>query len=247
MFKLTRKKTTAGFTLIEVMAAILILTFFLAVTMQAMVIAAMFKVKAKRYTEATAWIQQDIETIRNKGSQLGMNMQLMLPVTSAATKEIFIEQGSSLTLTPTPSKIVIGDASKTFTVAQTPVNLTVPDPINIGNTIDVTKITVDSPIGQTLSITNKVVKVVEVTKCYATNSASGFGQYLQDSLGNVASTTKIIAGQTYAITRTPSPKDAVPYNVLGVTYKVTPQGKTTPVIAENYSEVIPDASLYCPQ
>lgn len=53
-----------GFTLTEVLVAILITSVFVLTAMQAMVIAAVMRVKAKQLAEATTWIQQDLENGR---------------------------------------------------------------------------------------------------------------------------------------------------------------------------------------
>ena len=58
-----------GFTLGEVLIAILIASLFVAASMQAMVVATVFKVRAQEYSEATTWIQQDLEDVKNQASQ----------------------------------------------------------------------------------------------------------------------------------------------------------------------------------
>ncbi len=68
MFKSKLAKQEQGFTLVEVLVAILISTVFIAVAMQAIAIAAIFKVKAQEYSEATTWIQEDLENIKYQAS-----------------------------------------------------------------------------------------------------------------------------------------------------------------------------------
>ncbi len=58
-----------GFTLTEVLVAILITSVFVATAMQAVVIAAVMKVKARQYAEATTWIQEDLENVKFQASQ----------------------------------------------------------------------------------------------------------------------------------------------------------------------------------
>lgn len=64
-----------GFTMAEVLIAILITTLFVEVAMQAMVINAIFKVKAEREAQANFWIQEDLEQVRaeatKEAAQLG--------------------------------------------------------------------------------------------------------------------------------------------------------------------------------
>ncbi|NCJ07458.1 prepilin-type N-terminal cleavage/methylation domain-containing protein [Synechococcales cyanobacterium C] len=59
-----------GFTLVEVMVGILITVTFVGAAMQALVVASLFKVRAQEYSEATTWIQEDLELVRFEASQL---------------------------------------------------------------------------------------------------------------------------------------------------------------------------------
>jgi len=63
MFK-PLSKSNQGFTLVEVLVAILITTLFISVAMQGIVIAALFKAKAQESNEATTWIQEDLENVK---------------------------------------------------------------------------------------------------------------------------------------------------------------------------------------
>jgi type II secretory pathway pseudopilin PulG len=60
----------AGFTLSEVLVAILLTTIFVAVAMQGMVVAMLLKAKALHVSEANRWVQADIEQMR---SQIAIN------------------------------------------------------------------------------------------------------------------------------------------------------------------------------
>jgi type II secretory pathway pseudopilin PulG len=66
-----RSQTTeAGFTLSEVLVAILITTTFVAVAMQGMVVAMLINSKALQAAEANRWVQADLEQMR---SQITLN------------------------------------------------------------------------------------------------------------------------------------------------------------------------------
>jgi hypothetical protein len=54
-----------GFTLSEVLVAILLTTVFVAVAMQGMVVAMLLKSKALQIAEANRWVQADLEQIRS--------------------------------------------------------------------------------------------------------------------------------------------------------------------------------------
>ncbi|AFZ12587.1 hypothetical protein Cri9333_1700 [Crinalium epipsammum PCC 9333] len=230
MLKIHHRNKSAGFTLVEILAAILLLTFFLSVTMQAMVIAAMFKVKAKRYNVATAWIQEDLESVRNQASLLSqslMSVSLSVAISTPSTTQIIVDKIGTLAVN---DKIIIGDAGKIFTITA----------------IAGTTITLDSSIGKNLVVNSQII---ETTLCSATDKTKGFANELNNNLIPISTnnSTKSLASTTdqkYQITRTTTLKDA---KVLEVLYKVTPQNKTTPVIATSFSEVIPDVSFYCPQ
>lgn len=56
----------AGFTLTEVLVAILLISTFIAVALQGMVVAMLLKSKALQVAEATRWVQTDLESIRSK-------------------------------------------------------------------------------------------------------------------------------------------------------------------------------------
>ncbi|WP_250125568.1 prepilin-type N-terminal cleavage/methylation domain-containing protein [Chroococcidiopsis sp. CCMEE 29] len=69
MFKPELPNQEQGFTLIEVLVAILIATIFVTVSLQMVVIAAVFKARAKQYSEATTWIQENLEFVRYQASE----------------------------------------------------------------------------------------------------------------------------------------------------------------------------------
>jgi hypothetical protein len=65
-----------GFTLSEVIVAILLTTTFVAVAMQGMVVAMLLKSKALQIAEANRWVQADLEQIRSRItlSQLSLSL-----------------------------------------------------------------------------------------------------------------------------------------------------------------------------
>lgn len=69
MFKPKLPQQEQGFTLVEVLVAILITTLFVAVSMQAMVLAAVFKSRAQEFAQATTWIQEDLENVKYLASR----------------------------------------------------------------------------------------------------------------------------------------------------------------------------------
>lgn len=58
-----RSTEISGFTLIEVIVALLIAAIFTSVTMQALITSAAFRAKATQHDEAFSWIQDDLEAV----------------------------------------------------------------------------------------------------------------------------------------------------------------------------------------
>ncbi|BDM79638.1 hypothetical protein AM10699_25060 [Acaryochloris marina MBIC10699] len=58
-----------GFTLIEVLVAMIVAAVFVSMTMQAIVTSAAFRVVATQYDEAVSWIQEDLEMVVNQATQ----------------------------------------------------------------------------------------------------------------------------------------------------------------------------------
>lgn len=86
MLKLMSKlnQQEQGFTLVEVLVGILIATTFTLIAMQAIVIAAYFKVRAQKTAEGTIWIQEDLEEVRYAAYQLSSNSTLCDASTKAS-------------------------------------------------------------------------------------------------------------------------------------------------------------------
>lgn len=55
------KKNQQGFTIIEVLVSMLIIVIFIAIALNLIVIAAIFKARAEQYDRAVVWIQEDLE------------------------------------------------------------------------------------------------------------------------------------------------------------------------------------------
>jgi Tfp pilus assembly protein PilV len=60
-----RAASDAGFSLLEVVIAILTITTFLTGTLQLMAINALYKARAERQTRANFWIQEDMEEVKS--------------------------------------------------------------------------------------------------------------------------------------------------------------------------------------
>jgi len=67
---LTRKQT--GFTMIEVLLAILTVTLFLTGTLQLIAINTFYKMKNKQEAQASFWIQEDLEEVRSLATDMNL-------------------------------------------------------------------------------------------------------------------------------------------------------------------------------
>lgn len=59
----------AGFTLTEVIVALMVSSIFVAITMQSIVTAAFFRARAEQFDEAVNWIQEDLESVIKRAGQ----------------------------------------------------------------------------------------------------------------------------------------------------------------------------------
>jgi len=247
MFKPKLPQQEQGFTLIEVLVAILITTLFVATVMQAIAIAAVFKARARQSAEATIWIQQDLESVKQQADVLGVTT-----LTAAATTNSL--PVSSTTGFVNGNRLKVGTISTTlYTISGTPST----------NSIPVTPPLTSAQIAATFA--GNIVSVVstgstDTTLCYAdpanpTSTTNRFGKFLSSKLPTVPSETnnastpnigtKTITGKVYTLSRTPTVSLVAPFDVLQITYKVA-QG-TIPPIAQLNTEVIPNAAFQCPQ
>jgi prepilin-type N-terminal cleavage/methylation domain-containing protein len=112
---------TRGFTLIEVLVGILLISTFLGTAMQAIVAATAFKVKAQELSEATAWIQQDQELVRYEASKIAVDT----PRCSALSPNAGYAQALK-------DKLSAASVLKTSALGQRPYTLTrVATPVNV--------------------------------------------------------------------------------------------------------------------
>jgi prepilin-type N-terminal cleavage/methylation domain-containing protein len=248
MFKPKLPQQEQGFTLVEVLVAVLLTTVFVATAMQAVVIAAFFKTRARQYAEATTWIQQDLESVKQQADILGVTTLTAVPTANLLPV-------SSTTGFVAGNRLKVGTISTTFyTISSNPSSNTIPvtpalTPAQISAT----------PVGSFVSVV--AMGSTDTTLCYA-NAANSqtnrFGEFLSNNLLPVPSETsntstpnigtKKIAGKPYTLSRTRTVRPVAPFDVLKITYTVDPI-PSPPIpkpIAKLNTEVIPNAALQCP-
>jgi prepilin-type N-terminal cleavage/methylation domain-containing protein len=297
MFKSKLPKQNQGFTLVEVLVAILITTIFVSVAMQAMAIAAFFKVKAQEYAEATTWIQEDLEQAKYQAANYqytSLTSTIVNPIGVAATDSFAVNDRlrissdsstytvngkNSLTLTITPTlgipqlnAVVTGinrcknsvlSANAAANVSSINVasagSFAANDQIKVGS--DTGTYTISTISGTTLNLTpnlgtNQGAGAVVVIA--ATNSNKGFADGLRDWITGTditsnsnsidISKTSNRTSKPFVMRRTTTISSTPPYAVLEVKYEVS-SGTTfnsSNIIADSYTEIIPNAALQCP-
>lgn len=233
-----------GFTLVEVLVAILITTLFVGVAMQSMVIAAIFKARAQEFAEATTWIQEDLENVKYEAAKFQYTSLVdetsVLDTDPKHELTDIVLKIASVDGFQTGDKLIVGTDSTDNTIAS----------------IDTTAktITLNAVLGNDLP---KDTVMVATTRC--TNSLdTGFADGLRDKIigSNQTGATKTNdipkasnrTGQTFTLKRTTTVSRFdinAPYNVLQVSYEVLPTSGGSSV-ANFYTEVIPNAALQCP-
>ena len=221
------QKSQQGFTLLEVLVAIVVITAFINVALMGLVTAALFKSKAKAYSNGITWIQADLEAVRDKAA----NLSTLSANAAAQQKEVVLESAVGLA---NNDQVRIGTDSTTYTIQSIS-----------GNSLT---LTANLAIAQSAN-----AGVTAVSKCTATSANAGFAYYLQQDLqqGLPSSPfTKYIGGKAYTVTRSSevksSPFTATPrYEVLALSYTVTPQSNSNVKVASIYAEVIPSAFYQC--
>lgn len=100
MLRLKVIQKPQGFTLIEVLVAILVASAFIGAVMQVMVSAIALKVAARQRSDITNWIQEDLEFVRYQASTIAQNPSKCNPPDS---KDGYAAQLKAIINTKTPS------------------------------------------------------------------------------------------------------------------------------------------------
>jgi type II secretory pathway pseudopilin PulG len=99
----------SGFSLLEVIIAILTITAFLTGTLQLMAVDALYKVRSERQAQANFWIQEDFEDVKYLASALNVKSEPANPNVSAdvctGTEGYATALRRQLTGTPVPNPI----------------------------------------------------------------------------------------------------------------------------------------------
>lgn len=232
MLKLKKRLKPAeqGFSLVEVLVAILITTLFVSVAMQAMVIAAVFKAKAQEYAEATTWIQTDLEeNVKYKAAIFQfLQTTLSADVTTVPASTISIN-------TPNADIINSFEINSTFRVGLDPTSYKITNVTGSGTTRTLTI----SPNLGSAQVANAAIVATE--KCNPSTQNRGLADKLRDSITgtNITNNDNVFSpapktfrtGKQFIMSRTTTLSATYPYSVLEVSYSVAPQTAHTTLTA----------------
>jgi hypothetical protein len=229
---LKHKSPNQGFTLAEVVVGVLLVTIFVAAGMQLMVASMALQTRGKSDSEASDWIQTDLEQIKN---QAGLFQLTRLSTNAyAGSPTITVDWVNGFSNTAGGNRLRIGDDSQTYEISSVS-----------GNTFTISPgLKADKTAGALVSAVNY---------CNATSSASGFALAFRQSLASISPSTKPFANQQqYTIYRggynnqpNPTIKNEPPFQVLELSYRVEYLADNS-IVAKVDTEIIPDAAFRCP-
>jgi prepilin-type N-terminal cleavage/methylation domain-containing protein len=314
-YRLSRLHSRAGFTLLEVLIAILVASLFFLLALQATSTGTFSKARALESSQVLKWIQNDVETLKYTAStyqltkltsSVGSGASLIPVASSADFKEgdnfrIATDTGDSTIYSVTsPQENAIGVApplkqpydannlvaivsnkvatflgstdiagSKKSQVTVTSTNgIQTQSELNLGATEDPTVYSVEDVKGpQTLEVSPKLKKKtqvpgstsVNVVRCDAATKQTGLADGLRDRLMSTdesadssvftidTAKTKTATGKQFTIQRTVTVVNSAPFNLLQVSYNVTPPDGTPSPIKTFVTRVLPEVAFYCQQ
>lgn len=242
----------AGFSLVEVMIAALVMVLLTVNLLALVAYAGMFRLKAKQSNEAGNWIQQDLENVKLKANQFQIAKLMPNPGSNTCPSTYPYTSTSTSYPNGTTSVIVnqvsVGGISfavgNTLKIGTDSVLHTITG-INTNACITFTP-ALNIPQDSSNSSQQQVWVGGSGSICSATASTTGLAQALSASLDPVVASTKTIAGQSYTLTRTATPKNTAPYQTLAVSYAVAPTTGGGATIQSLQTEVVPNAAFGCP-
>ena len=114
-----------GFTLVEVLVGLLVISGFISTAMQALVTATVFKVKGQELSEATTWIQEDLEMVKFKANRLDYEIDPSDPAKNMYKPDPGACQGTTNTgyAAALNNELEAVDVSKTSAIGSRPYTL----------------------------------------------------------------------------------------------------------------------------
>lgn len=243
MFKPKLPQQEQGFTLVEVLVAILITTLFVAVSMQAMVLAAVFKTRAQQYAEATTWIQEDLENVKYRASRYKPDPKSDTECApdnvvrgyadSFRDDELFKKDSPTLLKTTLPNGSYPEVFDKNSSRTKQKFRLTrITNPVN---DIPYNKLQIRYDVSPTSNISS-----------LTSNATSGTSLINVASINSFAVNDNLQIGSDFGIYRI----SKIDGNTLTITPTLATSQSQNALVQESiatfYTEVIPDAAFQCP-
>lgn len=247
----------SGFSLLEVLVAIVVVTFFTAVAMQMVVISAAFKAKAKVYTTATNLIQKDLENIRNLANQYKFPKLSSVPSAGANSITLSSTQGllngEKIQFQGTADEYTLSISGATTTISpvlnKVPPDDTTTSPTTRATTVSNTSCSATSA-NSDKGLANKFMTSTSVVATVSNSATTISGVAYKPVVGanpftipNTQTKLWLMRNDSYDFTGS-----VAPYDVLRVNYVVVKGNNSSPssnIIAKLSSEVIPYASFQC--
>ena len=243
LFLAKSRGTRAGFVMIEVIVGIVITALFVGISMQFMVLSSLLKGRSQQYSEAMAWIQEDLEDIKYQASKYKLSS---LSSSNAAVNSSNISLSSAHDF-EVNDRVKIGADPIIYTITSINVNTLTISP----------NLVVASPASSAVVLTNSIrCNRVATPVTISTGFADGFRDRIIGSILAVTSSdtdttkTSTKSGKQYLLRRTISLVDVAPYNTIQIAYQVSEAYGSASfgvAIADTSAEVVPPTALLCPQ
>ncbi|BAY52445.1 hypothetical protein NIES2134_124850 [Thermostichus vulcanus NIES-2134] len=246
-----------GFTLAEVLASILVIGLFTLAAMQAIVVAAFFQADARKFAEASHWIQEDLENIKIVAYDLCQTkyaqrkLAASAPASATTLTLALIDPGESDYDQAMPPEYRPGGACPVTSATD---GLRVGDRVLIGSdsgtrrivSISGNTITLDSPVGGYRGVGTRVYARCRIQPNETKGIDGGFGAYLQTLIPpmNSSNNSRPIVNETFTMTRIPTTRAQAPFQTLELAYFV--RNSSNRIVAQLSTEVVPNAFFRCP-
>ncbi len=239
--KFTRSNQS-GFTLAEVLVSILVTGSFAAAAMSTLVVGAYLQADSRIYSEASNWIQEDLEQVKIVAYDRCQTPFALRKTTAQVTNSTTINL----------AYLVSGEVSYSDSTApsgcsfsSTTSGFRVGDAVLIGSNV---QRTVSAISGTQLTLNSAITAssgTYVYARCRAQTTTTGFAAYLQSLLPTLVNNgTKTVSGKTLTLTRTTTIRNQFPFAILELEYTV--RNPANQIVAQLSTEVVPNAFYRCP-
>jgi Tfp pilus assembly protein PilE len=236
-------KIEQGFTLVEVLVGTLIIMLFVVTGMQSFVSAVALKSKAKVVSNASAWIQENMQAVSSKA--YSTDATAGVPYTATTLSAAVSTGATTITVTATTG-FRVGDA--VLVGSDSVSNVVSEIGPSSSPSLSANQIRLSSSLATAQSSGGSVI-----ARCRAEATTAGYAAYLNSNLPAITTETtsansnigtKAIFNKTYTLTRSVGVRNSSPYQIAQMTYTVTDSSGAE--VSKMSTEVIPNAYFQCP-